>query len=442
MRILISAFFALFVWNTCSILAQPRTISNDAIVLTLQEQSGILLDSTRAFGLDSSLRLVGLGNFYRGISLNTVEVEFASTNTLFVQSWFLGKIATGNSRVDSVSRLLGLISVEPRETYTITIETFKVIYHRVRLQFYAPLHDIRAYFAYQSVGASFNSFDGALNRIFWPIGNSGSFTHFRCNNTEHFIQKSGSGDCQAGCINTIYYYAAVQQTDTGKVVTREPSYSWGADFAPPYNRPQPRTIPYNVPQWYSVTQFGTADSLIKALKHPVWWVQNHAIQGLWRVFVSATPIDLDNWNLDSARLAQWAAIRQGVLSRKAEITQTLLSARNTAVCGVDKSIDTALARIATVGVREAAFNNAEKITVSPNPFSDEVRIVATLPTQTRARISIVNMLGKQIATVFEGFHNGNVDVLWSDALLPSGVYIVQVFANGQLVSCSRLVRGK
>ncbi len=446
MRYFLLIIVSIIAVGNAKMAAQNNTITLDAVYLTLKMQSGIVLDSAKARSFDSNLALakrkLGLdprANYYYGrYSFNVVEAEFSSTDTLLVNSWQQGKITTGNRKFDSLSTSLGAVSVESLVTYKTSLG---FVISRVKINFSAPINDQKARSAYMEHGFEFYRFSGGVSFSSGRVSYSTSLDYFHCNDSFYFIFGSGSGDCPAGCLNFKYYYSAVRQVDTGKVVTSEASYGWGDNFAPPYDRPYPRTIPYNFPDvGYSVTQFGSADVLIQSLRHPTWWVQNHAIQGIWRVLTSETPISLDGYWTDSARKAQWSFIRHGVLSRRTEIVSTLQSLRGTGICGVSVSIDTALKRILTVGVSEEALvQTLETIITAPNPFGEMLQISYNVSQYSHIKVSIVNTLGETVATLFNGYQTeGQLSLEWQPENMPSGIYSVQIWKNSHPLSSKRI----
>ncbi|MFB0515031.1 MAG: T9SS type A sorting domain-containing protein, partial [Candidatus Neomarinimicrobiota bacterium] len=68
----------------------------------------------------------------------------------------------------------------------------------------------------------------------------------------------------------------------------------------------------------------------------------------------------------------------------------------------------------------------------PNPFNPTTRINFTLPRTTEVHLAVYNLLGEEIATLFDGIRNaGEHTVIWnawdhSKGLLPSGVYFCRL----------------
>jgi hypothetical protein len=83
----------------------------------------------------------------------------------------------------------------------------------------------------------------------------------------------------------------------------------------------------------------------------------------------------------------------------------------------------------------------------PNPFNEETQIVVTTKKKSEAKIHIVNSLGKQVISLFQGeISPGKNFFIWNGAnnynqILPSGIYFfVVVTPDQQLSSPILLVR--
>jgi hypothetical protein len=66
----------------------------------------------------------------------------------------------------------------------------------------------------------------------------------------------------------------------------------------------------------------------------------------------------------------------------------------------------------------------------PNPFNSVTSFHYTLNQPGLVRLSIYNLLGQKITTIFEGHRNaGEHAVLWDAAAFPSGVYFARLEAG-------------
>jgi hypothetical protein len=75
----------------------------------------------------------------------------------------------------------------------------------------------------------------------------------------------------------------------------------------------------------------------------------------------------------------------------------------------------------------------------PNPFNSTTRLSLDLPQSGDIKISIYNLLGQEVAVLFEGYHEaGFVSLNWDAKGLPSGAYFarLQTFDKTQTVKMS------
>jgi hypothetical protein len=69
---------------------------------------------------------------------------------------------------------------------------------------------------------------------------------------------------------------------------------------------------------------------------------------------------------------------------------------------------------------------------APNPFSDEAVMSVALPAAAGVRISLVDVLGREVAVLADGPHEaGRHPIAISGAGLAPGVYVARVWLNGQ-----------
>ena len=73
--------------------------------------------------------------------------------------------------------------------------------------------------------------------------------------------------------------------------------------------------------------------------------------------------------------------------------------------------------------------------VYPNPFNPSTRIEFNLPSDANISLSIYDLSGRQVATVFEGFQDAGLhSYQWDASKMPSGVYYVRLQFNNQVQS--------
>ncbi|MDX1440189.1 MAG: zinc-dependent metalloprotease [Rubricoccaceae bacterium] len=68
----------------------------------------------------------------------------------------------------------------------------------------------------------------------------------------------------------------------------------------------------------------------------------------------------------------------------------------------------------------------------PNPFNPSTTVTFTLPATTDVRVDVLDVLGRQVATLAQGMLDaGYHTATWEPATAPSGTYIVRMIANGR-----------
>lgn len=78
--------------------------------------------------------------------------------------------------------------------------------------------------------------------------------------------------------------------------------------------------------------------------------------------------------------------------------------------------------------------SSPSLTLSPNPFSDQLEIHFSLQEDAFVEISICNGVGKEVATVSkETFGRGEQSLTWTQTQLMPGVYFVLLKTNGRLI---------
>jgi hypothetical protein len=78
---------------------------------------------------------------------------------------------------------------------------------------------------------------------------------------------------------------------------------------------------------------------------------------------------------------------------------------------------------------------------APNPFTDEAVIRYALPSAARVRITLVDVLGRELAVLADGAHGaGPHEAAVDGAVLAPGVYVARVWVNGEVVAALPLTR--
>lgn len=63
----------------------------------------------------------------------------------------------------------------------------------------------------------------------------------------------------------------------------------------------------------------------------------------------------------------------------------------------------------------------------PNPFNPTTKIKYTIPKSGHVRLAVFNLLGQEVALIFEGYQNaGSYEVTFNSAELPTGIYFYRI----------------
>jgi hypothetical protein len=76
----------------------------------------------------------------------------------------------------------------------------------------------------------------------------------------------------------------------------------------------------------------------------------------------------------------------------------------------------------------------------PNPFNPSTTIEYSLPQRTDVRLSVYNMVGQRIATLYEGFQTAGRHVVhWQPLNLSSGIYLYRLETKNQVLTKKMLL---
>jgi flagellar hook assembly protein FlgD len=84
--------------------------------------------------------------------------------------------------------------------------------------------------------------------------------------------------------------------------------------------------------------------------------------------------------------------------------------------------------------------------VHPNPFTDKTTFDLSLPKPANIRISVYDISGRLVRTLFDGPHKeGDYPIDWdgkdvSGNPIPAGVYICVLFLEGRPVSSTKVIK--
>lgn len=392
-------------------------ISADAIKLTLKMQDGIFLDSTLAYSIDSSLAIARTANdSLQNINIwppyidKTIEIL---TTASWCSAWKQKEILTGEPYIDSLGLQYGLTRIDPLPQINYYYLGFKYPLQLSRLaNLYSKHKDIQ----YAKPNGSYGDGD----RIYY----------FKKNGKEYFVFSHGWGDCPAGCTERNYWYVIVNRLGSqGSAILEEGKYY---DYSPYIFR-------WNIPGYYSMTMFPSADSILSTVQNgEEWWIRRHAIEGIKRFFMYNSP-----WlgGDDAANTGLWNTLKSQLMSRQSEVESVLRFAHFDPDPDVRASADTALARIHTVGVtEELPPGKFELFQNYPNPFNPSTQILFYLEHESFVSLIVYNILGQEVAHLIrEKRDAGTHRAVWIADKFPAGVYFYRLYADGTAQSRKMLL---
>lgn len=80
------------------------------------------------------------------------------------------------------------------------------------------------------------------------------------------------------------------------------------------------------------------------------------------------------------------------------------------------------------------IGGADRLSISPNPASGNITIRTSLNNSKAARISIVNLAGKNVIEKTANIHNGQLIEELSVSSLQRGIYFVNILVNGVTIN--------
>ncbi|MFQ6093918.1 MAG: HEAT repeat domain-containing protein, partial [bacterium] len=197
---------------------------------------------------------------------------------------------TGNSTIDSLTEIYGMISVS-ESPYWFVLEFAQPLKIPLLSQLYKVVAGvIDAWPKY--VCCVIDNIEAFMKDQIWHL----AFTH-------------GWGDCPAGCIHRYYWYVTVDKNLNTLLV--EERYR---DFGTPW------IYLWNIPPRYAATVFNNLGELFSAAQFaPEWWVRRHAVEVIGLLFVKDYP-----WvGEDFSNQTIFDALKDGVLSRRKEVIRIL-----------------------------------------------------------------------------------------------------------------------
>jgi flagellar hook assembly protein FlgD len=97
---------------------------------------------------------------------------------------------------------------------------------------------------------------------------------------------------------------------------------------------------------------------------------------------------------------------------------------------------------------EAGNSTLSSRLVHPNPFTEGTTFQLTMPKSARIRISVYNVRGELMRTLFEGEHpQGDYDIPWDGKDLngnpvPAGVYVCVLYSENVAVKSVKVIKAQ
>jgi hypothetical protein len=86
-----------------------------------------------------------------------------------------------------------------------------------------------------------------------------------------------------------------------------------------------------------------------------------------------------------------------------------------------------------VNERKVSLNGFSLASNYPNPFNPSTRISYTLRSRSSVRLSVCNLMGREVAVLADGIQNaGEHDILFSGAGLPGGIYFYRLQTENEV----------
>jgi hypothetical protein len=271
----------------------------DAIILTLRSQDGILLDTLMQSEISKVLQAAR--NQYDTLQSIHAFPDYVANQLMlksdaaWTQAWYQGELLTGNPAIDSLTALYQMTAVD--------IHSFCFV-----LNFAQPLKMTLLAAIYEKIpGVIFAEPNGY-------IGDGDNIEWFKKNNTWHLAFSHGWGDCPAGCINRYYWYVTINENLTAQLIEEKER-----DFREPY------IFLWNVPPRYAATIFTSADDLLAIAQYSSdWWIRRHAIEVIGRLFIYEDP-----WvSEDLENLGLFESIRNVIRSNRQYVIEMLIQLLN------------------------------------------------------------------------------------------------------------------
>jgi len=296
-----------------------KLISDDAIILTLEMQESIKLDTALALEIDEALNAArACYDTLKSIHAHPYYVPtqlLLSSTAPWTQAWRQYQIMTGNPAIDSLSLIYKLIFADYRSDDFFVLNFAEPL----KIPLLAPLYQIIPGVIY----ATPNSY-GIIEAVDWII-------IFKKTEIWYIVFIDA---LQGGPIGSpsAYFYVTVDNNLVAELVAEQ---KYGYESVP-------KIYLWNIPAIYCATVFKNGDEIFSsALSSPDWWVRRHAAEVMGRLYVYNNPHDLGDKNNSSL----YYQLRDEMRSRQQETIAVLMQLLNDPDLDVQTSAQWSLEKV-------------------------------------------------------------------------------------------------
>lgn len=412
---------SLFVILVIALYSAARAqVFDDALQLTLREQSTIFLDAAFYAKMDSVLSRIREKHdtlkTIHAFVLYEPQSLLVKTGAEWSRKWYEGSLMTGDPFIDAINSTYFLVQVDtPRITpRPPSVPWFRLVYNQpLKMPLLAEF-----YVRHPDVLAAEPNFAGGDGNDIEFVNKQGLW---------HFAFSFGAGDCPAGCMDRYYWYVTFDwQNQSVKLEEAR-----ARDFTTPI------LFRWNIPDRYAMTMFTNATAVFDSIRYsPRWWVRRHAIEGIKRFFENENY----PWCSEDAN-DRWQELKSELFARQDEIVAILTAAAN----DPDKDVaESAAETLQGLQITAPAHENPPPARFAllqnyPNPFNSTTTIRYDLPNAAPVTLIILNLHGERMATlVDQRQEKGEHKISWRAEDFASGVYFCRMQV-GQYLDVRKLV---
>lgn len=387
-------------------IIRAQTRRDDVIILTLEHQKSIKLDSVLYNYLDNKLTLAretdDTLSYIHTFAPYAVNQLLLNTTAIWADAWENGDLVTGNTAIDSLSDLYGLEFAKGDK------------YNNFLLQFNQPMRIDDLALVYEGIDSIVYAEPNFV------MGDGDRIIYFHKNDKDHFVFSKGWGDCPAGCISRYYWYVEVEDTSARKLAEN------------PRENTHSRFYTWNFPDIFSMTHFNSAEAIIDSIQFSDrWWIQRHSIEGSWRFFIYGSPVYYADEN------AGWPSLQKSIKSKAHKLLDVLEQAKLNSDQDVAASAEYAIQQIRSVTSLNESIYNPDKTALIgnyPNPFNPSTTIsynlAANYNSPIHVSLKIYDVLGREVKTLVYGKQTaGEYNIAFDAEKLSGGVYYYRLQAG-------------